>query len=179
MASIKRSSNGTHTARWYSAAGKLIEVCTGEIVVERAARKAAEMEAEARFWEDHQLGCWQRLADAAFSPRYLHNVFTCARHMPFPKFRRCLVEAGVKFKAAASWRDRARPRGRKGGKTWKWKGESLTFEELMQHAADGITKAALRFRLDKQWDIDAALTTPPMSRSESGAIGARITNTKP
>jgi hypothetical protein len=96
--------------------------------------------------------------------------------MPFPTFKRLLVEAGVRFKASGAWRDRTRPRGKMSEKRWKLKGKDLTIDELMESAAEGLTRPALRFRLDRGWDVEKAISTPLLSRSESGLLGANVSN---
>lgn len=177
MPALQRNNHGKITAVWRDAKGNRVAVCTGESLIERAAPKAAALEAEARFWEDHAEGVWQRLADSAFSPRYLHTVFVGRAHIIFPRFRCLLREADVKFQPAARFRDRTQARGRKSGKSWLFRGKRRTIDELLEYAQHGITRAALRFRLtESKWDLEAALSTPPMTRSESGTLGARISN---
>jgi len=176
MASVNREKNGTYSAVWRTAEGKRISVATGEVVIERALKRAAALESESRFWEYQQEDTWQRLADAGFSPRYLHDVFTCRAHVRFSTFRKLLAEAGIRFKAAASFRDRTQPKGPRSGKRWFYKGAKHTLDELMSHACEGVTVAALRYRLESKWDIQTALSTQPMSRSEAGARGASATN---
>ena len=93
MASLQRDTNdGTLLAVWRTASGDRVKISTGEFVEERAWKKAAALEAEARFWEDQAAGVWQRLADACFSPRYLHAVFIGRSHIIFPRFRALLTE---------------------------------------------------------------------------------------
>lgn len=149
---------------------------TGETVPERAWPKAAALEAESRFWEDHAAGVWQRLADACFSPRFLHSSFVGKGQIIFPRFRALLREADVKIQPPAKWRDRTRPKGKPSGRRWQWRGTKRTLDDLLEHAAGGLSRAALRFRLDAGWDVNAALSTPPMSRSEAGLKGANIVN---
>lgn len=145
--------------------------------MERAAPKGAQLEAESRFWDDHAEGMWQRLADSGFSPRYLHSVFIGRGHIPFPKFRGLLRDAHVKLLPPGKWRDRTLPKGRKSEKTWTFRGAKRTLDDLLEFAADGVTRAALRFRLtESRWSVDDALSKPLMSRSESGSLGASISN---
>lgn len=168
--------SGIFIATWRDANGQRVSVSTGETIHERALPKAAAFEAEARFWEDNAEGVWQRLADAGFSPRYLHKIFVGRAHVDFTAFRALLIEAKIPFKPAAQYRDKARPAGRRSSKTWSWRGKKRTLEDLLPHAAEGVTKAALRFRLDAGWSVDDSLSTAPMSRSESGMLGARASN---
>jgi hypothetical protein len=177
MPHLKRNaSTGKFLAVWPDASGKQRAVCTGETIERLAWPKAAEIEAESRFWEDHQAGVWQRLADAAFSPRYLHAVFIGRSHIIFPRFRALLREAEVKLQPPARWRDRTQPKGPKHGASWKWRGKARNLDELLEHAHQGVTRAALRFRLTSGWKIEDALAKPLMSRAESGLIGANKVN---
>ena len=176
MATIQRTANGSFEAAWRDANGQRITVNTGETLQERAWSKAAALEAEARFWEDHAVGVWQRLADAAFSPRYLHTVFVGRAHILFPRFRGLLREAGVKLQPASRWRDRTQARGAKSDKRWSWRGGKRTLDDLLEHADATITRAALRFRLTSGWAVEDALSKPLMSRAESGLIGANKVN---
>lgn len=168
--------SGIFIATWRNANGERVSVSTGETIHERALPKASAFEAEARFWEDNAEGVWQRLADTGYSPRYLHKIFVGRAHVDFPAFRALLAEARITFKPAAQFRDKARPAGRRSSKVWRWRGKMRTLEELLPHAAEGVTKAALRFRLDAEWSVDNALRTAPMTRSESGLLGANATN---
>ncbi|MDB6078164.1 MAG: hypothetical protein JWO82_1911 [Akkermansiaceae bacterium] len=176
MATAQREKNGSFTATWRDAEGKRRSVATGETIFERALKKAQAIEAEARFWEDQVEGLWQRLADAGFSPRYLHTLFIGRAHMPFPVFKRLLGEGSIRFKAASAWRDRAKPRGKPSGRKWKLNGESLTLDELLEKADPSISRATLRFRLDQGWEVQKALETPLLSRAESGRRGADVSN---
>jgi hypothetical protein len=177
MAAIQRNTEtGVFIAVWRDANGQRVTASTGETLHERAWIKAAALEAEARFWEDHAVGVWQRLADAAFSPRYLHTVFVGRAHIVFPRFRGLLREAGVKLQPASRWRDRTQARGAKSDKRWSWRGGKRTLDDLLEHADATITRAALRFRLTSGWAVEDALSKPLMSRSESGSIGAAISN---
>lgn len=178
MAAIQRASEtGTFHAVWRDASGQRVTVSTGETIQERAWAKAAAMEAEARFWEDHAVGVWQRLADASFSPRYIHAVFVGRAHIIFPRFRALLREAGVKLQPASRWRDRTRPKGAKSDKKWPWRGAKRTLDELLEHADATVTRTALRFRLTTAgWNVEDAISKPLMSRAESGLIGANKVN---
>ena len=176
MAGIQRQITGKFDAIWRDANGNRIVRDTGETDPKTAGVKAAAMEAEARFWEDHAAGVWQRLADAAFSPRYLHAVFIGRAHIVFPRFRSLLREAGVKMQPPSRWRDRTQARGAKSDKRWQWRGAKRTLDDLLEHADATITRAALRFRLTSGWKIDEALSRPLMSRAESGLIGANKVN---
>ena len=176
MAGIQRQITGKFDAIWRDANGNRIVRDTGETDPKTAGVKAAAMEAEAHFWQDHAAGVWQRLADACFSPRYLHAVFIGRAHIVFPRFRGLLREAGVKMQPPSRWRDRTRPRGRKSDKRWPWRGAKRTLDDLLEHADATITRAALRFRLTSGWAVDDALSKPLMSRSESGSLGASISN---
>jgi hypothetical protein len=176
MAQIQRQKSGTFQAVWLDAKGGRVTFDTGETIQERAWKVASSLEAESRFWEDHAAGVWQRLADACFSPRYLHAVFIGRAHIVFPRFRALLREAEVKIQPPARWRDRTQPRGPKHGVSWKWRGKSRNLDELLEHAHEGVTRAALRFRLTSGWKIEEALSRPLMSRAESGLIGANKVN---
>ena len=176
MAQLQRLPRGTLQAVWRNHDGQRVTMDTGENIEERAWKVAAELEAKARFWEDHQAGVWQRLADAAFSPRYLHTVFIGRSHIIFPRFRALLREAEVKLQPPARWRDRTQPKGPKHGASWKWRGKARNLDELLEHAHQGVTRAALRFRLTSGWKIEDALAKPLMSRAESGLIGANKVN---
>jgi len=177
MAHVKRDQRtGQLLAVWRDANGKEVTFTTGETLHERAWLKAAALEAEARFWEDHAVGVWQRLADASFSPRYLHAVFVGRAHIVFPRFRALLREAGVKMQPPSRWRDRTRPRGAKSDKRWPWRGAKRTLDDLLEFADATITRAALRFRLTSGWAVEDALSKPLMSRAESGLIGANKVN---
>lgn len=177
MPHLKRNTKtGRFSAVWTDANGRQRERCTGEVIERLAWPKAAEFEAESRFWEDHAAGMWTRLADACFSPRYLHAVFIGRAHIIFPRFRALLREAEVKIQAPAKWRDRTQPRGPKNGVLWKWRGKSRNLDELLEYAHQGISRAALRFRLTSGWKIDDALAKPLMTRAESGLIGANKVN---
>jgi hypothetical protein len=177
MAHLKRNQQtGMLLAVWRDAEGKEVSISTGEMIKERAWKVACSLEAEARFWEDHAAGVWQRLADAAFSPRYLHAVFIGRAHIVFPRFRSLLREAGVKLQPASRWRDRTQARGAKSDKRWSWRGGERTLDDLLEHADATITKAALRFRLGNGWNVEDAISRPLMSRAESGLIGANKVN---
>lgn len=177
MSHLKRNgATGKFLAVWPDANGRQRSVCTGETIERLAWPKAAELEAECRFWEDHEAGVWQRLADACFSPRYLHAVFIGRAHIIFPRFRALLREAEVKIQPPARWRDRTIPRGSKSSKRWKWRGRPKSLDELLEHAHEGVTRAALRFRLTSGWKVEEALAKPLMTRAESGLIGANKVN---
>jgi hypothetical protein len=176
MATIQRTTDGKFQAVWRDSRGQRVTASTGETLHERAWPKAAALEAESRFWEDHALEVWQRLADSGFSPRYLHTVFVGRAHLLFPRFRALLREAGVKLQPASRWRDRTQARGPKSSARWKWRGKPRDIDELLEHAQEGVTRAALRFRLTAGWNVDDALSRPLMSRAESGLIGANKVN---
>jgi hypothetical protein len=176
MATIQKETSGYYTAIWRSSKGRC-SCSTGEFIEERAWKKAARLEAESQFWEYHQDGIWKRLADACFSPRYLHAIFMGRSHIMFPRFRALLREADVKIQPAAKWRDRARPKNEsKTGRRWEWRGRKRTLSELLEHADQSLSPAAVRFRLTSGWKIDEALSRPLMSRAESGLIGANKVN---
>ncbi len=177
MPLLKRNSQtGDFYAVWRNNEGREISHATGEFIEERAWKKAAEFEAESRFWEDQKAGVWIRLAEASFSPRYLHKVFIGRAHVAFARFRALLREAEVKFQPPGRWRDATKARGTKPGRKWQYRGGKRSLDELLEFAAGGVSRAALRHRLEAKWDIHAALSTPPLSQAEAGLMGARISN---
>lgn len=176
MATIQKEKTGYYTAIWRTANGRA-SCSTGEFLEERAWKKAVRLEAESQFWEYHAEGIWQRLADASFSPRYMHAIFVGRSHVFFPRFHALIREAGVKLQPSSKWRDRVRPKNcPKSSRRWQWRGAKRTLDDLLEHADATITRAALRFRLTSGWPVDDALSKPLMSRSESGSLGASISN---
>lgn len=176
MATIQKEKSGYYTAIWRTSTGRA-SCTTGEFIEERAWKKAVKLEAESQFWEYHNEGIWQRLADASFSPRYLHTIFTARSHVQFPRFQALLRQAGVTMQPPGRWRDRSRPKAvSKAAARWKWRGGKRTLDDLLEHADATITRAALRFRLTSGWAVEDALSKPLMSRAESGLIGANKVN---
>ena len=176
MAGIQKTTSGAYQAVWRDVAGKRIVWPTGETDEARAREAGARFEAEFRFWEDHAAGVWQRLADASFSPRYLHSIFTGRESLTLSGFSELLKQAGVRIAAPSKWQDRPKRKQPATGPRWHWEGEERCLEELHALAADGVTRAALRFRLGAGWSVSDALSTPLMTRAESGLIGAKRAN---
>ncbi len=176
MATIQREPSGCFTAIWRDADGRRHSRATGRTDEASAWEIAAALEAEARFWEDHEAGVWQNLAGAEFSPSYLHAVFIGRAHIPLPRFKELLKEAGIRFAAPSKWRDQPKRQPRPGERRWHWNGEERTLDELHEITAEGVTRAALRFRLDAGWSVEDAIAKPPMSRSEAGKMGAEKGN---
>lgn len=175
MATVRRRESGSYFARWYSASGHRHEEATGEYQFERALRKANRLEAEARFWEDHAGGLWTAYAAMNYSPRFLWQSFTHAKHLRFDRFRELLSEAGIKFAPRAKWRDKPLS-GSSKGKRYAYRGKRMTVSELIDASASPVANCTVAYRLKKGWDVEDALRTPPMSNAESGRLGADKVN---
>lgn len=176
VAYVRRQQKGSYVARWWSKKNQRVEVATGLYEFEAATRKANQLEAESRFWEEHEEGIWDAYANLGFSPKYCHDSFTHAKHLRFDVFKGLLKEAGVTFQAPNKWRDR---RTRKaGGKRYKFRGKMQTLAEIIDRTGATIKASALRWRLDQGWSLEDAVATPVMSRSEAGSLGADATNNK-
>ena len=176
MASIHRNERGSYVAQWYRRNGTVTREATGEYEYERALKEAQRRESVCRFWEDHHDGLWQVYANLGFSPKYCHDNFTHAKHMRFDAFRALLNEASIKFKPPAQFRDRPK-RATANGKRYTFRGKKMTIAEIITTTSAQITAAALRWRLDRGWQIEQAVTTPLLSRAEAGRQGADKTNT--
>ena len=177
MASIYRNERGSYVGQWYRRNGSVVKEATGEYEYERALREAQRREAVCRFWEEHAENQWQVFANLSFSPKYCHENFTHRAHMRFDTFKALLNEAGVKFKPAAQHRDRPK-RTNPNGKRYSFRGKKLTLGELIDAAGTDVTLASLRYRLDRGWPVEKAVTTPLLSRAEAGRQGAETTNNK-
>lgn len=135
------------------------------------------MEAEDRFWWEQDRGTWEMLAQLNYSPKYLHFVFTHSRHLRFERFRQLLVEAGVRLAKPKDWRDRPR-QSTPNAKRYRWRGRMLSLPEIVEDAGSGIRLDTVTYRLRTGWQLAKAVTTPPMSHSEAGRIGAEKSNRK-
>lgn len=175
MATVQREKGGGYTARWLDSHGKRRGEATGEYQFERALRTANRLEAEARFWEDHAAGLWTAYAAMNYSPRFLWQSFTHAKHLRFDRFREMLVEAGVKFAPRSKWRDKAVASSTR-GKRYAYRGKRMTVSELIDASASPVASCTVAYRLKKGWDVEDALRTPPMSNAESGRLGAEKVN---
>lgn len=175
MASVRRLERGSYVARWYMASGERREEATGEYQFERALRTANRLEAEARFWEEHAAGLWTAYAAMNYSPRFLWQSFTHAKHLRFDRFREMLVEAGVKFAPRSKWRDKAVASSTR-GKRYAYRGKRMTVSELIDVTGSPVASCTVAYRLKKGWDVEEALRTPPMSNAESGRLGADKVN---
>lgn len=173
MASLRRKSRGTWLARWRDADGNLVELATGEYSREKAIEKANKMEAEAKFWED--VPSFHAYAAMNYSPRYCHESFIAAKHIRFDKFCMLLREAGVEFVKSSQWRDTKKKTSTR-GKKYRYNGRLLTAPQIAEQSGAGLNVATLRYRLEHGWSMDEALSTPPMSPSESGKKGAAVAN---
>ncbi len=124
------------------ASGERREEATGEYQFERALRTANRLEAEARFWEEHAAGLWTAYAAMNYSPRFLWQSFTHAKHLRFDRFREMLVAAGVKFAPRADEyvsyqvKPNFKSLGRRLGKKMK-----ATQQALMAADADKLKRA--------------------------------------
>lgn len=176
MASIYKGERGSYVAQWYSSEGKMIREATGEYEYERALKEANRKEANARFWEYHSQNQWQAFASLAFSPRYCFDNFTHAKHLRYDQFKKLLGEANIKFQPAKKWRDRPKTTRTTGGKRYHYRGRSMTIPEILDAAGSTLSEMALKFRLQKGWTIDEAISRPLLTRAEAGTMGANKTN---
>ena len=160
-------------ARWRDVNGQLIEKATGEYSREKAQRKANEMEAESRFWED--MPTFQTYAQLCYSPRYCHESFIAAKHMRFDRFRELLTDAGIEFVNASRWRDTEKKTSNR-GKRYRYKGKLLTVPQIVEQSGCGLKVTTLRYRLDRGWKLEDAIESPVMDPRESGRMGAKVTN---
>eukprot|EP00112_Aurelia_sp_Birch-Aquarium-sp1_P006090 Seg16804.2 transcript_id=Seg16804.2/GoldUCD/mRNA.D3Y31 product="hypothetical protein" protein_id=Seg16804.2/GoldUCD/D3Y31 len=175
MASLRKKDRGSWLARWRNAEGKLVEQATGEYKREAAQKKANQMEAEAKFWEDAEQ--FEMYAAIGYSPRYCYESFIASGHMRFNRFRHLLEEANIEFLPPAKWRDQKR-KVPTNGKKYLYRGSRLTLREIIDKSGCPLKQATLRYRLDHGWSIEKAIDTPLMSQQDSGRQGANITNSK-
>lgn len=178
MAAVRRRNNGAWSAYWRDRNGKQVEESTGFYQFEKALRAANRMEAEAKFWEDHAEGLWVAYARMNFSPRFLWESFTNAKHCRFDRFRELLVEAGVEFAPRSKWRDRAVASPAR-AKRFLYRGKRLTVSQMIEAAGSTVAACTVAYRLKRGWKIDEALRTPPMTKAESGRLGADKVNGRP
>ena len=153
----------------------MVERATGEYEREVAQKKANQMEAEARFWEDIEI--FRVYAQLGYSPRYCHDSFIAAKHVRFDRFKSMLKESGVTFAKPSQWRDLKKKASAR-GKKYEYKGKRLTAPQILESTRCAVSLAALRYRLDKGWDVEKAVNTPLISPQESGRQGANIVNSR-
>lgn len=171
MASIRKRKTGTvYFARWRDADGNQVEESTNEHQPERAQKKAVQLEAVAKFWED--VPNFQTFAAMNYSPRYCHESFIAAKHLRFDKFCALLQEAGVQFVPAGSWRDTKKKTSSR-ARRYKYAGQLLTPAQIIERTGAAVSASTLRDRLSKGWTVAEAIETEPTPPAVSGGMARR------